>query len=92
MANVCSSGAPLAVVCSLERKGCGSTQRQPESVTARWFARCTRPGNGPNAGNGPSVTSGMHSSSDAVARVAVAAAVVMAAVAQQWHVLMHMHQ
>ena len=35
VANVCSSGAPLAVVCSFERKGCGSTQGQQELVMAR---------------------------------------------------------
>ena len=30
VANVCSSGVPLAVVCSFERKGCGSTLGQQE--------------------------------------------------------------
>ena len=35
VANVCSSGAPLAVVCSFERKGCGSTLGQQELATAR---------------------------------------------------------
>ena len=34
VANVCSSGVPLAVVCSFERKGCGSRQGQQEPVTA----------------------------------------------------------
>ena len=34
VANVCSSGASLAVVCSIERKGCGSTQGQQELAMA----------------------------------------------------------
>ena len=34
VANVCSSGAPLAVVCSFERKGCGLRLGQQELVMA----------------------------------------------------------
>ena len=34
VANVCSSGVPLAVVCSFERKGCGSTLGQQELAVA----------------------------------------------------------
>jgi hypothetical protein len=35
VAYVLSSGDPLTVLCSSERKGCGSTQGQQELVTAR---------------------------------------------------------
>ena len=38
VANVLSSGGPLAVVCSIERKGCGSTLGQQELAVARAVA------------------------------------------------------
>ena len=60
VANVCSSGVPLAVVCSFERKGCGSTLGQQELAVA---CACVRVSGG--VGVDPSV---------AVAAVAVASA------------------
>ena len=38
VANVLSSGGPLAVVCSIERKGCGLTLGQQELAVARAVA------------------------------------------------------
>ena len=61
---MCSSGVPLAVVCSFERKGCGSTLGQQELAVA---CACVRVSGG--VGVDPSV---------AVAAVAVASAFVPA--------------
>ena len=85
MANVCSDGVPLAVLCSFERKGCGSRLGQQELAMA---CVCVRPA---VSGGGPSVA-GAHGR-QAGSEVWQWQGVVAVAVAcnQQQHAHLHMH-